>query len=353
MNRGAVRTVLCLAALLLGIAAVGASFAAAQEPTTMRVLYTTLENPCAIAVQPVTGDLFVADSARGRVLRGDASGKPGSIVIDGFPTETFGDGPTYNIGPVGLAFLDEHTLVVGGGGRPYGQETVGVYTVPPRGTKIRADEVKLRLGPLAASEITASGEGDFHGIATTATAVFVASNGDDTKGWILRSAIRGGVPAPLSPWIKSKPATETDSPSALAIDPTGRLAVALMGELGAAPDSQIAFFDVTDGRLLDSAVTGLYDVVGLAYSPRTGSLYAADFSWHDPSRGGVFRLDLLTDAGSLRVDPVRIGSFDRGVDKPSALAFGRDGALYVTMFGTAAEGLDARAGKVLKFDGDL
>ena len=41
------------------------------------------------------------------------------------------------------------------------------------------------------------------------------------------------------------------------------------------------------------------------------------------------------------------------LDKPTAMAFGADGALYVTVYGTAEEGSDEKPGKVLKITGDL
>ena len=37
--------------------------------------------------------------------------------------------------------------------------------------------------------------------------------------------------------------------------------------------------------------TGLYDITGLAYSPKTKLLYAIDFAWMAAGEGGLFRLD--------------------------------------------------------------
>jgi hypothetical protein len=49
----------------------------------------------------------------------------------------------------------------------------------------------------------------------------------------------------------------------------------------------------------------------------------------------------------MKVNAVKIAS----LDKPAAMAFGADGALYVAEFGTGAEG--AKAGRLLKITGDL
>ena len=68
-----------------------------------------------------TGDVFVSDSAASRVIRVNGDGEQQDVVTD-FPQSTYGKGPIYNIGPLGLAFIDDTTLVVGGGGLPDGEE---------------------------------------------------------------------------------------------------------------------------------------------------------------------------------------------------------------------------------------
>ena len=79
----------------------------------MDVVMDGLNNPCGVTVQPETGHVFVSDSAGGRVLR-IVDGKP-QDVITGFPKDVYGKGPKYDIGPLGLVFVDKDTLVVGGG----------------------------------------------------------------------------------------------------------------------------------------------------------------------------------------------------------------------------------------------
>ena len=61
----------------------------------------------------------------------------------------------------------------------------------------------------------------------------------------------------------------------------------------------------------------------------------------------MFRLDVDDDAG--HVVAVKIAS----LDKPTALAFGADGSLYVTLIGTAAEGAKAKPGKLVKIVGEF
>ena len=65
-----------------------------------------------------------------------------------------------------------------------------------------------------------------------------------------------------------------------------------MGEVNVAGDSLLTFYDAKTGKLITSIKTGLSDIVGLAYHPKSGKLYAVDFSWVDPTKGGLYRLDV-------------------------------------------------------------
>ena len=97
------------------------------EPTVETVV-EGLNVPCGVAIQPGTGHVFVADSAAGRVVR-IVDGKIENVVVD-FPIDKYGKGPTYPIGPLGLTFIDQNVLVVGGGGYPDAKDKLRVYNVP-------------------------------------------------------------------------------------------------------------------------------------------------------------------------------------------------------------------------------
>ena len=97
-----------------------------------------LDNPCAVAIQPETGDIFVSDSGAGRIIR-VVDGKAQDVITD-FPGDVYGKGPMYNIGPLGLGFISKDILVVGGGGQKDGDELLRVYKVPEKG----ADPINQR-----------------------------------------------------------------------------------------------------------------------------------------------------------------------------------------------------------------
>lgn len=329
---------------------------------TVETVLSGLDNPSGIAVQPETGHLFVSDSAGLRIVKLDPA-KPGEStdVITGFPESTYGKGPVYKVGPLGLAFLDKETLVVGGGGLADGEELLRVYKLPEDGKPITADNMSSSVGPVAKSEDSEkgslTGEGNFYGVAVTrdGKAVYVTSNGDDTKGWVLKADIKNGKAVNLKPSIATKLATEVDAPVAITMHP-GKpfVVVGQMGEISKPGDSLLTMYSIEtanglqpDGKMPLKLETGLYDITALAYCPCDGAnlhLYAADFAWMEPKKGGIYRLDATKEDGENGVNSVLVTL----LDKPTAMVFGKDGALYVTTFGTAKEGSDEKTGKVVK-----
>lgn len=341
------------APLLLVVAAglmLALPLARADDPRVkVETVLTGLSNPCGIAIHESSGHVFISDSAAHRVIRFDPKTRKTYPVITGFPEDIYGKGPKYAIGPLGLLFLDDETLVVGGGGLVDGKETVQVYTIPPVGKSIKAEDCKYELGPIAPGEASAMGEGNFYDLVADGNAIYISSNGDDTKGWVLRIPLNNGTPTSLEPFIATKEATEVDAPVGLAIDAHGMLVVGQMGEVNVPGDSLYTVYNPKDGSLLTKAPTGLHDIAGLAFSPKSGKLYCVDFAWIDAKEGGLFRLDISTQGGETTVKAVKLAS----LDKPSALAFAADGTLYVTVFGPAEEGVSEKPGSLVKITGDL
>jgi glucose/arabinose dehydrogenase len=334
-----------LVASLLVLVLVAAARAA--DPTVTELI-KGLDNPCGVAVQPGTGVLFISDSAAGRVVRFDPkSAKMATEVITDFGQDIYGKGPMYNIGPLGLGFLNPNTLVVGGGENKDGSELLSIFTLPPEGRKIKASEARYKLGPIPPSPESAMGEGNFYGIAVTPQAIYITSNGDDTKGWILKVDVNDNTPDKLKPFIATKVALEdTDAPVGITLAADGNLVVGQMGEVNKPKDSLLTVYDAKSGKLLMRAATDLHDIAALAYSP-SGKLYAVDFAWMAEKDGGLFRLDVTKSGDSATCKAVKIVS----LDKPTAMAFGPDGALYVTEFGTAKEGDKTKPGRLVKISG--
>ncbi|HZL90026.1 MAG TPA: hypothetical protein VFB96_16785 [Pirellulaceae bacterium] len=325
--------------LALTLAGLLASPALAQDAKVETVV-NGLNNPCAIAIQPETGHVFVADSGAGRVVR-IVEGKI-EPVITGSPKDIYGKGPMYDVGPMGLAFLDKNTLVVGDGGYKDGEECLRVFTVPAAGSApLNYEKDALaKTNPLTATD-DLKPEGNLYALAVTKNAVYVTCNGDDTKGWVSKADVNGTKLGELKRAIATKEATNVDAPVGIAVSPEGHIVIGQMGEINLPNDSLLTFYSAKDGKMLMNLTTNLFDISGLAYSPTKKQLYATDFAWMKLEDGGLFRLD---KSGANAVKAVKIAS----LDKPTAIAFGSDGTCYITVIGTKKEGSDQPAGALLK-----
>jgi sugar lactone lactonase YvrE len=317
------------------------------------VVVDGLHNPSGLAVQPNTGHLFVSDSGNGKIIR-VVDGKPEDVITD-FPSDIYGKGPKYKIGPLGLAFIDENTLVVGGGELVDKEELIRVYTVPKAGEPaIKADAAKAKLGPLDNSEELLA-EGNYYAVVVAKDAIYATANGDDTKGWIVRAEIKeDGTFGPLERYIATKEAVGVDAPVALTVDSKGNLVVGQMGEVATEHDSLLTFYKSSDKKLLLKLDTGLHDVTGLIYSPK-GHLYATDFAWPKKEDGGLYRLDATGAGKEQQIEAKKIVA----LHKPTAIAFGKDGEMYLTVYGDTPgdeEGADpakAKVGQVIKLEPGL
>lgn len=306
------------------------------------VLLDQLNHPCGVAIQPETGHVFVAESGGARVLR-IVDGKSQPVIVD-FPLDVYGKGPQYKIGPLGLAFVGKNVLVVGGGGQPDGAELLRIYKLP-----------KVGEAPLKATDMESSfkltetesmkGEGNFYALAVTSSGIFVTSNGDDEKGWVAKAEVSGTEFGPFKRFIATREQTGVDAPVAVTVSPDGQLLVGQAGELTEPKDSLLTFYDPVSGKKLLNYSTGLYDITGLAFSPKTKHLFALDFSWMEASAGGLFEISVDRSVQERKLKLAKIVS----LDKPTAMAFGPDGTLYVTVLGKPGSAGEKPTGKLLRF----
>lgn len=324
----------------------GASAQQGQDRNAPRAIQRNLDNPTGIAIHAKTGDIFIADRTGVIRLHRDPNAQERRarrqrvVEITGFPSDIYGKGPMYDIGPLGLAFLDEGHLIVADGSRKDVDEVILVYDIEaaPPTEPAQADSAEYTLGPLGPNE-QGQAEGNYYAVAVTGGAIFATANGDDTKGWIVKSEIKDGHPGELMRAIATKEAVNVDAPVALTVDKAGNLVVGQMGEINVPGDSLLSIYDPKTGKLLHNYETGLNDITGLAYSPTTGKLYATDFAWLNTADGGLFELTINGD----KVETRKVAS----LDKPTAIAFDQRGA-YITVLGTKQEGSDDKPGQLIR-----
>ena len=337
-----------LATLLgsLAIAAVVSVSAQAAKPT-VTVVAEGLDNPTGVAVQPGTGHVFIASHAG--VHRLDPKSGKLTAEVTGYPdpTDVYGKGPKYAIGPLGLAFLDQNTLVVGGGSRKDGEELVRIFKVGDSAASEPQKEsaAAKTLGPIPMSDETIKGEGNFYGVAANENWIFVTCNGDDTKGWVASSRVKDGKAGKLKLTIATKEATEVDAPGPITFTKSGKgVLVGQIGEVNVPGDSLITIYS-PKGKMQRNLTTSLNDIAGIAWSP-AGKLFATDFSWVDAKQGALYSVSLgMKDAKAAKTKKLL------DLDKPTGIAFDSDGNAYIAVFGTAAEGSDKPAGQILKVSG--
>jgi hypothetical protein len=335
-----------------------------KEPAKpkLQLEIVNLNNPCGVAVQPgKDDDVFISDSGNLRILRysPDVPRTQDAIrqEITGFSKDIYGKGPKYDIGPLGLLFLNQNLLMVGDGGHVDGEELIYLFDVAQPRVQ-RAENAKTILGPIGPTPgKTAKGEGNFYALAYYApTAVFFTTNGDDTKGWVAKINLKDNTPDPkIELAIPTKQYTgDVDAPVAITISPDKKLIIGQMGEVaGKGKDSLLLVYDPVTLKPLAKAETGLYDITALAYHPTTNKLYALDYAWESPKEGGLFRLDVSGEGASFKVKAERVAyTYEAGkddaklpfagdpaaMDKPTAMAFDTAGNLYITMIGSAKEG---------------
>lgn len=304
----------------------------------MNLVLDGLDNPSGIAIQPETGTVFVSDSGAARIIKVE-NGVAVPVVVD-FKIDIYGKGPQYNIGPLGLLFLDKNTLVVGGGDVVDGEEMLYVFDLTDMKEPLKASAPKASFKLPAEGEI--KGEGNFYALTQVMGAIYVTCNGDDTKGWVSRAALEGNNVTGFERYLATKEATQVDAPVGITTSPRGELVVGQMGEINVPNDSLLTFYDPKTKETLLNLKTELHDITALAYSPSPRSqLYALDFAWMDTTQGGLFQI--LKDAEKgVRTKKIV------ALDKPTAMAFGPDGSLYITQIGP-----EAKKGSLMKVEPGL
>jgi hypothetical protein len=303
-----------------------------------------LNNPFAISIEDGSDRIFIAESGAQRVIE-VKEGK--AIEIAGqFPPSTYRG---YQVGPLSLFAAGQSVLLVGHDT----EKGIGAITklVARSNKEDKSEDSKqeaaIEKDKRETIEIVNEGGAKLHqfsNLTVKHTTVYVVTHGDEENGWIAISEIQDGKLTTLRPSIPTAKRTSYPGPTCTAVDPGGQyLVVSQMGQENDAKDSRLVFYTL-QGKVLNNFEVELRDIVSLAYSPSRKHLFAIDYNFTDPSKGGLYKL-IGSDVNKCKVKKLQ----DLGY--ATAMQFDSKGTLWITSLGGPPATNGKPNGKLIKIEG--
>jgi hypothetical protein len=329
------------------------SSASAGDNVRVETVLTDLRGPAGIAIRQVPGadgyEIYVAEVGAGRIVR-LSSNKPSESreAITGFIASTDEDDLIRLPGPHGLLFLDTNRLVVAGSEgetRPF----VRLYELTGEVKPLTAEQYDQQASPAAGEEKSDDAVAAFHRMARTRANdkvpdfLVLSAIAKNHTATLWRLPVQSGTLGDLRPLNESQPAAPSMS---ITVEPRGYIVIIRPDERDASTASRMDFVNPINGRTEIKFPLRLANIVGVAYSTRTGNLFAITNSPRESVPSGVYRIDLdeSSDSNGFSARATVVAK----VQRPTSLAFGPDGALYV-----ASLGRSGKDGQLKKISGDL
>jgi hypothetical protein len=330
------------------------AFGANANHVTVKTILTGLKNPRGVAVRPDGSgeayEVFVAESGAGRVVKisGDKPEKP-IDVIAGIASKPAIDDNSASIGIQSICFLDHMRLVVAGGedGAPFAR----LYELPEPASPLSSDQHKAEANMPETGKEPGFDPHIFRSIARTqpndrvGDYLLIAAPTDHETAGLVYIPVRSGTLGDAVPARLKNTGNELQI-DGIAVGNNGYVVVASISPADSGQSSKLAFFSPLDRRIVMQIPTELPRIVALAYSPKSGNLYAANSLSADDRSAGIYRIDASGKPNAPSCAVVKVAD----VRRPTALSFAPDGALYVTSIGDSKS---YEAGVLLKLAGDL
>jgi hypothetical protein len=317
---------------------------AVAEEIAVESVLSRLKHPTSVAIRPGgTADayeVFVAESGARRVFKisSNEPSRPVHVITDfpGAPGELVPSGYACD-----MLFLDDKHLVVGIHDEP---SKLLLYDLAEAGNPLTAGSAKQRVTPEASGRIAESIDGPPVGLTRTrsndsvADVLLVAIFGSG----VWKVPIRANMLGEMSR-LEIQSQRQVMHPATLTVSEQGYV-LAWNGPLERGGDARLMFVNPVNGQVALEFETDIQQIEGMAYSPKSGNLFAVARTEADNE--GLFRIDDARTPGEQKIAVTKLANIAR----PTALAFGPEGALYVTTVGEATED---GGGKLLKITGSL
>ena len=294
-----------------------------------------LNNPFSLSVTE-SDRLFVAESGAQRIVE----------IKDGISVPVAGDFDAtkyrgYDAGPLSVFCVADNVLLVGHDNAT-GEGSLTKLTINPNekdaDAKVKRDTVALEKKNSTAKL------GQFSNIMLKHSVIYVVTHGDQENGWIAQAEFQNGKISSFRPSIPTAKRTSFPGPTCATVSPGGEYLVASqMGKEDDVKDSRLVFYTL-QGKLLRNFEVELNDIVALAYSPSRKHLFAIDYNYADPTKGGLYK---LVGKGADKCEIKKL----QDLSYATSMAFDSKGNLFVTTLSGPQVTDGKPIGKVLKIEG--
>lgn len=343
---------LCLVSGAHAAEEVAGAFPAAGDESARfetEVIVDGLSEPCGLVFAPRTSsedprEIFFVESGAGRVL-GFHANKPSARreVVTGLAEHEAGPLETA-VSAWSLGFVTPTKLAILGGLKE-ATNRVGVFVLPDEDHALTTDDIDHQV-EIAMDDATRESP-MFPSMIFGDTTAYFTSGIATGPGQVFRAALVANRIDSPSPLLNVADGRALPWPSGLCLSPATKmqyLVASFAGQLSTSRDSRIAFLIPANGKVALGLTPGLFDIVGLSYSP-SGQLYAIDLAWSEPTAGGIYRIDDVRYEGQPACRAVKIAEAAR----PTSMLFDGSGILYVTTWGDGG----SKQGTIVKITGEF